>query len=92
MYIDVQRFQIFVLYTYEIFAMNVCTTIDIKHSRIVKRFLQKAKNRNFDSKSFSILKIEYVQDATRSNRSIICNFAKKKTILISNKLHFFDCV
>ena len=67
--------------------MNVCITIDIKHFRTIRRFLQKTKNRNFDSKVFSILKNEYVQDATRSNRSIICDFAKKKAILISNKLY-----
>ena len=92
MYIDAQRFQIFALYTYEVFAMNVCTTTNIKHFRTVWRLLQKAKNRDFDSKSFSILKIEYVQDATRSNRSIICDFAKKKAILISNKSYISNCV
>ena len=84
-YIDVQRIQILVLYLWKIFELNACTTVDIKHSRTVRRLLQKTKNRNFDSEIFSVLKIEYVQNAIRSNRSIICDFAKKKTILISNK-------
>ena len=74
-----------IFYVHNVFEINVCISIDIKYFRTIRRLLQKSKNRNFDLEIFTILKFEYVQNAIRSNRLIIYDFAKEKIILISNK-------
>ena len=92
MYTDAQRLQALALYTYGVPAMNACTTAGIKHPRTVWRLLQKAKDRGFDPESSSVLKIEYVQDAARSGRPIICGPAKEEAILASGRSYISDCV
>ena len=80
------------LYSYDVSDVEVVKVADIRHFIAIKRLFSKAQAHDYDSLLFTVIKLEYVKDETRSRRFIRYNFIEKKTIvIINNRIFLSSC-
>jgi hypothetical protein len=76
------RLQALTLIDHDI-AIKIVQTITKMITRIISELKRKARNREYDSKISRVLNVEYVTDASRSNRLFKINLIVE-TIILNN--------
>ena len=78
--------QTLTFYLYKVFNIDIIKKTNIRYFITIKQLLKIFLKYNYNLNIFTIIKLKYIKNLTRSRKSIQYDFIKKTIIIIINKL------